>query len=85
MKYRRFGRQGWMVSDIGYGMWGMGRNQWSGANDDESLLSLQKPSTWVVTSLILPGLMVMDTARVTGKNRSSESGQKTLYSLKDSS
>ena len=42
MKYRRFGRLGWMVSDIGYGMWGMGRNQWSGANDDESLLSLQK-------------------------------------------
>ena len=24
MKYRRFGRTGWMASEIGYGMWGMG-------------------------------------------------------------
>jgi aryl-alcohol dehydrogenase-like predicted oxidoreductase len=29
-----------MVSDIGYGMWGMGG--WSGSNDDESLASLQR-------------------------------------------
>jgi aryl-alcohol dehydrogenase-like predicted oxidoreductase len=40
MKYRRFGRTGWMVSDVGYGMWGMG--SWSGSNDAESLLSLQR-------------------------------------------
>ncbi len=39
MKYRRFGRMGWMVSEIGYGMWGMG--SWSGSNDEESLNSLQ--------------------------------------------
>ncbi len=24
MNYRRFGRTNWQVSDIGYGMWGMG-------------------------------------------------------------
>ncbi len=40
MNYRRFGRSGWMVSDIGYGMWGMG--SWSGSDDAESLASLQK-------------------------------------------
>jgi aryl-alcohol dehydrogenase-like predicted oxidoreductase len=39
MKYRRFGRTGWMVSEIGYGMWGMG--EWTGSDDAESLESLQ--------------------------------------------
>lgn len=40
MKQRRFGRTNWMVSEIGYGMWGMG--SWSDSNDDESLASLQR-------------------------------------------
>lgn len=40
MKYRRFGRTNWNVSDIGYGMWGMAG--WSGSEDRESLASLQK-------------------------------------------
>ena len=39
MKYRKFGRTGWMVSEIGYGMWGMG--EWTGSDDEESLNSLQ--------------------------------------------
>jgi len=39
MRHRRFGRLGWDVSEIGYGMWGMG--SWSNSNDDESLESLQ--------------------------------------------
>jgi aryl-alcohol dehydrogenase-like predicted oxidoreductase len=39
MRYRTFGRTGWEVSEIGYGMWGMG--DWTGSNDDESLQSLQ--------------------------------------------
>ena len=39
MNYRKFGRLGWDVSDIGYGMWGMG--SWSNSNDSESLKSLQ--------------------------------------------
>ena len=34
MNYRNFGRTGWQVSEIGYGMWGMGG--WSGSDDDES-------------------------------------------------
>ena len=40
MRHRRFGRTGWEVSEIGYGMWGMG--SWSGSDDDESMLSLQR-------------------------------------------
>ena len=39
MRDRRFGRTGWQVSEIGYGMWGMG--SWSGSSDEESLASLQ--------------------------------------------
>jgi aryl-alcohol dehydrogenase-like predicted oxidoreductase len=39
MKYREFGRTKWMVSEIGYGMWGMAG--WSGSDDEESLASLQ--------------------------------------------
>jgi len=40
MKYRRFGRTGWQVSEIGYGMWGMAG--WTGADDAESLAALQQ-------------------------------------------
>jgi aryl-alcohol dehydrogenase-like predicted oxidoreductase len=40
MKYRRFGRTGWDVSEIGYGMWGMAG--WSGSDDAESLASLDR-------------------------------------------
>ncbi len=40
MNYRRFGRTGWPVSEIGYGMWGMAG--WTGSDDEESLRSLQR-------------------------------------------
>jgi aryl-alcohol dehydrogenase-like predicted oxidoreductase len=40
MKYRRFGRTGWEVSEIGFGMWGMGG--WTGSDDAESMASLQR-------------------------------------------
>jgi aryl-alcohol dehydrogenase-like predicted oxidoreductase len=40
MRYRTFGRTGWQVSDVGYGMWGMGG--WSGSDDAESLASLHR-------------------------------------------
>ena len=39
MRHRRFGRVGWQVSEIGYGMWGMGG--WTGSEDAESLAALQ--------------------------------------------
>jgi len=40
MKYRVFGRAGWQVSEVGYGMWGIG--EWSGADDEESRRSLSR-------------------------------------------
>jgi len=39
MKYRKLGRTGWDVSEIGYGMWGMGG--WTGSDENESRQSLQ--------------------------------------------
>lgn len=39
MNYRRFGRSGWNVSEVGYGMWGMGG--WTGSDDDQSREALQ--------------------------------------------
>jgi aryl-alcohol dehydrogenase-like predicted oxidoreductase len=40
MRYRTFGRTGWQVSEMGYGMWGMAG--WSGSSDPESLASLDR-------------------------------------------
>ena len=39
MKYRKLGRTGFDVSEIGHGLWGM--SGWSGSEDQESLRSLQ--------------------------------------------
>jgi aryl-alcohol dehydrogenase-like predicted oxidoreductase len=60
MKYRRFGRTGWQVSEIGYGMWGIGG--WSGSEDEQSLVSLQRA--------IDLGCNFFDTAWAYGKGRS---------------
>ncbi len=38
MKYRKFGRTEWPVSEIGYGMWGMAG--WTGSEDTESQTAL---------------------------------------------
>ncbi|MFM8536201.1 MAG: aldo/keto reductase [Acidimicrobiia bacterium] len=40
MRQRGFGRTGWSVGEVGYGMWGMAA--WSGADDDESRRSLRQ-------------------------------------------
>src|SRR5215203_5408621 len=60
MKYRRFGRTGWEVSEMGYGMWGMA--SWSNSNDDESLQSLQ--------AAVDRGCTFFDTAYAYGNGRS---------------
>jgi aryl-alcohol dehydrogenase-like predicted oxidoreductase len=39
MRYRTFGRTGWQVSEVGYGMWGMAG--WSGSDDPASEQSLR--------------------------------------------
>lgn len=60
MKHRPFGRTGWQVSEIGYGMWGMG--SWSNSEDEESLRSLQSAADL--------GCDFFDTAYVYGDGRS---------------
>jgi aryl-alcohol dehydrogenase-like predicted oxidoreductase len=40
MRARTFGRTGWLVSEVGYGMWGMGG--WTGSDDEESLRALDR-------------------------------------------
>ncbi|MDX2181093.1 MAG: aldo/keto reductase [Bryobacteraceae bacterium] len=42
MIYRTLGRTGLRVSEIGYGAWGIGGNQWRGVGDDESLAALRR-------------------------------------------
>ena len=60
MQYRRFGRTGWQVSEIGYGMWGM--VAWSGSSDEESMISLQRAADL--------GCTFFDTAFAYGNGRS---------------
>ncbi|MBN9391595.1 MAG: aldo/keto reductase [Chloroflexi bacterium] len=42
MNYRKLGKTGLNVSEIGFGAWGIGKTSWVGANDDESLQALNK-------------------------------------------
>ncbi len=42
MNYRKLGRTGFAVSEIGYGAWGIGGKQWLGGTDDESLAALHR-------------------------------------------
>src|SRR3954466_12211304 len=60
MRTRRFGRTGWQVSEIGYGMWGMGG--WTGSDDEESLRALDRAFAL--------GCNFFDTAWVYGTGRS---------------
>jgi aryl-alcohol dehydrogenase-like predicted oxidoreductase len=60
MRTRRFGRLGWQVSEVGYGLWGMGG--WSGSDDEESGRSLDRA--------IELGCNFFDTAYAYGMGRS---------------
>ena len=40
MRYRELGRTGISVSEIGYGAWGIGKSEWVGAEDQQSIKSL---------------------------------------------
>ncbi|HWC16156.1 MAG TPA: aldo/keto reductase [Terriglobales bacterium] len=62
MKYRKLGRTGWDVSEIGHGLWGM--SGWSGSEDKQSLASLQ-----LSTSL---GCTFFDTAWAYGEGHSDQ-------------
>ena len=64
MQYRRLGRTGFEVSEIGYGAWGIGGKQWLGGNDDESLQALRRA--------IELGLNLIDTALAYGEGHSEQ-------------
>lgn len=42
MRYRKLGRTGFEVSELGYGAWGIGGIQWRGGTDDESIRALHR-------------------------------------------
>jgi aryl-alcohol dehydrogenase-like predicted oxidoreductase len=60
MNYRRFGRLGWQVSEIGYGMWGLA--DWTGADEDETRRALDRA--------VALGCNFFDTAYAYGDGRS---------------
>jgi aryl-alcohol dehydrogenase-like predicted oxidoreductase len=73
MKYRQFGKLEWNVSEIGYGMWGMG--SWSSSDDNESLESLQ--------AAVEIGCNFFDTAYAYGEGRSENLLGQTVRSNPD--
>src|SRR3954466_6735479 len=62
MQYRTFGRTGWKVSEIGYGMWGMAG--WTGSDDEQSRRSLDRAGEL--------GCNFFDTAWAYGDGRSEQ-------------
>lgn len=68
MHTRRFGRLGWQVSDVGYGMWGMAG--WSGSDDAQSLASLD--------AAVAQGVTFFDTAFAYGDGHSEQLLAQTL-------
>jgi aryl-alcohol dehydrogenase-like predicted oxidoreductase len=75
MRYRKFGRTGWNVSEIGYGMWGMAG--WTGSDDTESLAALQRA--------VDLGCNFFDTAWAYGSGHSEELLGKILRANKNNS
>ena len=64
MKYRRLGRTGLEVSEIGYGAWGIGQSEWVGAQDELSLKSLKAARE--------AGVNLFDTALAYGEGHSEQ-------------
>ncbi len=66
MRERRFGRLGWMVSDVGYGMWGIagGEGGWTGADDSEGQAALDEA--------VRLGCTFFDTAWIYGRGHSEQ-------------
>src|SRR4051794_35205761 len=62
MHYRKLGRTGIEVSEIGYGAWGIGGKQWQVDSDDESIRALRRS--------IQLGLNFIDTALAYGEGHS---------------
>ncbi|MGB7436007.1 MAG: aldo/keto reductase [Candidatus Acidiferrum sp.] len=75
MNYRRFGRTGWNVSEIGYGMWGLAG--WTGSDEAETMKSLHRA--------VELGCNFFDTAWAYGDGKSEQILAKILKEHKNSS
>jgi aryl-alcohol dehydrogenase-like predicted oxidoreductase len=64
MRYRRLGKTGFQVSEIGYGAWGIGGKLWLGGDDRESSQALQRA--------IERGVNFIDTALAYGDGHSEQ-------------
>jgi aryl-alcohol dehydrogenase-like predicted oxidoreductase len=64
MRYRTLGKTGLEVSELGFGAWGIGRDAWVGADDDESLRALR--------TAIEHGVNFVDTAYAYGDGLSEQ-------------
>jgi aryl-alcohol dehydrogenase-like predicted oxidoreductase len=64
MKYRNLGKTGILVSEIGFGAWGIGGEMWRGGDDTESMRALHKA--------VELGVNFFDTALAYGKGHSEE-------------
>jgi aryl-alcohol dehydrogenase-like predicted oxidoreductase len=62
VRYRKLGKTGYEISEIGYGAWGIGGNLWQGGTDDESLRALRRA--------IELGINFIDTALAYGSGHS---------------
>ena len=62
MQYRRLGKTGFTVSEIGFGAWGIGGGHWIGARDADSLAALY--------AAIDAGVNFIDTALAYGRGQS---------------
>ena len=61
MKYRKFGRTGWKLSEVGFGAWAIG-GSWGSVDDKESMATLHKA--------VDLGINFFDTADVYGNGHS---------------
>lgn len=62
MRYRKLGRTNLEISEIGYGAWGIGQEQWLGGTDEEAIVALRRA--------IELGLNFIDTALAYGDGHS---------------
>ncbi len=60
MRTRTFGRTGWPVTEVGYGMWGMAG--WTGSDDEQSMAALERA--------VALGCNFFDTAYAYGQGKS---------------
>jgi aryl-alcohol dehydrogenase-like predicted oxidoreductase len=73
MLSRPFGRLGWPVSEVGYGLWGVGG--WTGSDDDESIRAIERS--------IELGCTFFDTALAYGDGKSEQILGKVLARHRD--